>query len=224
MTPCAQCGAQNTGDDKFCPHCGAAVQVQASGVEPRSLKWIPVFLLLGIVILGGGGLLASKLLTLLRTQPSANVPTPTPTATVPAKDYSNPWPSSESPTATTPTPSPSDEATPVPDMQAQLDEYYRLIDAKLLNRAYALRSQRSRSKTSLAEFEKIWGNNRSVSMEDFQILNQTPDKASVQIRLRAEDLNENSGKVTITTYKGKVTLSLEENLWRYDGGDFQAED
>ncbi|MBT9583645.1 zinc ribbon domain-containing protein [bacterium] len=223
MTPCAQCGANNAGDDKFCPHCGASLQAPTvqTGVEPRSLQWIPVFLLLGAVILGVSGLLASKLFALARDRQSAS---PTATPTVPAKDYSNPWPSSETIPTSTPTASPSDEATAAPDMQAQLDEYYRLIDAKLLNRAYALRSQRSRTKTSLAEFEKIWGNNRSISMEDFQILNQTPDKAGVQIKLRAEDLNENTGKTTVTMYQGKVTLVLEENLWRYDGGDFQAED
>jgi hypothetical protein len=143
-----------------------------------------------------------------------------------AEDYANPWPHSEAPPTAKPGPDssqPEGAQHPVPGLEAQLDEYYRLIDAKLLTRAYALRTDRSRRKTSLSEFEKTWGNNRSITMEQFQVLSQSPQRATVEIQLRADDIDTRSGKSAVTLYRGKVTLVLEDGLWRYDGGDFQAE-
>ena len=242
MKVCSQCGATCSGDDNFCKECGGALKTAdlASQPQGRSKLLAPLMLLLGVVFLGVGAALAVKLYPLLRTRSplTGNPGTATPTTSASPVDYTNPWPSNEQPAGlsnspapeTTPEEAPTTESSPdpeetpeSPDMEAQLAEYYRLIDGKMLTAAYALRSRRSRNQTSQAEFEKIWSNNRSLSLTDFHVLSQDSDRALVRIHLVADDIDLKSGKSTVATYVGKITLVLEDGHWCYDGGDFQVE-
>ncbi|MCE7874489.1 hypothetical protein DYH09_29545, partial [bacterium CPR1] len=84
----------------------------------------------------------------------------------------DPSPSETSATAS-PLQTPTRSATPAPsgpDPLADLTLYYELIDGDRFKEAYALRSQRSRARTSLAEFTATWSNNNGLSVESLEVL------------------------------------------------------
>jgi hypothetical protein len=103
---------------------------------------------------------------------------------------------------------------------ADLTSYYELIDGDRFEEAYALRSRRSRERTSLAEFTSTWSNNNSVAVEKLEVLKQNAGSARVRLRMLADDFDRARGASAVTPYIGKVNLVLEEGRWRYDGGDF----
>ncbi|GMU54521.1 MAG: hypothetical protein AMXMBFR33_36670 [Candidatus Xenobia bacterium] len=103
---------------------------------------------------------------------------------------------------------------------ADLTSYYELIDDDRFEEAYALRSRRSRERTSLAEFTSTWSNNNSVAVEKLEVLKQNAGSARVRLRMLADDFDRARGASAVTPYIGKVNLVFEEGRWRYDGGDF----
>lgn len=109
------------------------------------------------------------------------------------------------------------------DPESMLRHYYSLIDADQLEDAYKLRSQRSRSKTSLASFQKTWLNNNSIDLDAFVFVNRSGSAVTAKIRLIADDTNLKTGVACTTPYAGTVRLVFEDGSWRYDGGDFNEE-
>jgi len=134
----------------------------------------------------------------------------------------DPSPSETSATAS-PLQTPTRSATPAPsgpDPLADLTLYYELIDGDRFKEAYALRSQRSRARTSLAEFTATWSNNNGLSVESLEVLKRDAATARVRFRMLADDFDKARGASSVTPYIGKVNLHLEEDRWRYDGGEF----
>lgn len=175
--------------------------------------------ILGFVLLAGAGWyvfsrIARGPASPTPTAPAATTP-PAPATSTPAAPPVLSAPTAAPPTASS-TSSPVATTTPTSATPEEcLAEYYRLIDADRYREAYALRSQRSRNKTSYAEFEKTWSNNHAVRLESFELVAQKPDRVQARVRLVAED--EGS---PLTPYVGLVKMASENGRWRYDGGDF----
>lgn len=148
---------------------------------------------------------------------AAETPTETPGETPVATE--TPVEETPTPAEAPPTPSPvSDDGTP----QASLARYYEFINADKFEGAYQLRSARSRQSTSYPEFTHIWSNNRAIMMLDATATQVDDTHADLKIHLRAEDFNRRSHKMETTVYDGTVKMVLEDEEWRYDGGDFKA--
>lgn len=161
--------------------------------------------------------------------------TPAPAATPTATDT----PAEETPTpAETPSETPAETATPADSPtepppvaspaaadgtpEAALARYYEAINADQFEEAYKLRSARSRQSTTYPEFTHIWSNNRAIQMLDATATLPDDEHADLKIHLRAEDFNRRSHKMETTVYEGNVKMVLEDDEWRYDGGDFKA--
>jgi hypothetical protein len=134
--------------------------------------------------------------------------------------------SQTSPTATPPPPAaiPTSLSTPG-DSAAELDlrVYYQSISDDLFESAYARRSRRLRSESNLAKFVEIWSNNRTVTLDRFELVSDQKVGKVVKIRLLADDLDPRTGQHSVTPWNGQVKLVLEDGFWCYDGGDFKAE-
>lgn len=108
------------------------------------------------------------------------------------------------------------------DPKAALTNYYDLINGDCFDEAYARQSRRIKNKLSCEKFYGMWSPNESVYMEDAEILARDSRRASLRIRLIADDPDE-KGTITTTIWKGTVRLVNENGIWSYDGGDFSPE-
>ncbi len=148
------------------------------------------------------------------------VATETPVEETPPPTEETPTPV-DTPTATEPPPTPSPvgaDGTP----EAALAKYYEFINGDQFEEAYQLRSARSRQSTTYPEFTHIWSNNRAITMLDATATQVDDTHSDLKIHLRAEDFNRRTHKMETTVYDGTVKMVLEDDEWRYDGGDFKA--
>lgn len=227
---CDRCQKDAESGRRFCFYCGYPLAEPPAPPPPARTARAPqgagsscaVLTAMGVA-LGFMGLLAVGLVLLVTLRspwPGRKPALPPPVEPTVAAEPEAPWLDQEpaSPEAPAPSPEPAQPAGPNPE--ADLAEYYRLLSEDRFPEAFALRSRRSRAKTPLSELERAWSNNRSVRMDRFSVAARKPGRVQVEIRLHADDVDPATGKAAVTAYLGKVSLVLEEDRWRYDGGDF----
>lgn len=113
---CDQCGLFSAADAGFCEHCGANLSAQ----PPRRralIERIPVGLWIGLIVVGGGALVASAVLFVLRDDGGSSVATEDASASEPAADS----------TSTTEDPAADFEPTALPDEASSPEDLVELL-------------------------------------------------------------------------------------------------
>ncbi len=107
----------------------------------------------------------------------------------------------------------------MPQALDDLAVYYNHLGADEFDRAFALRSARSRRETPKDYFTSQWSNNRDVYLEWANLLQENGRRAKVHARIVATDWD---GREAVPKpYEGVVDMVFEGGRWRYDGGDLK---
>ncbi|MCW5872240.1 MAG: hypothetical protein KIS61_33620 [Candidatus Eremiobacteraeota bacterium] len=96
--------------------------------------------------------------------------------------------------------------------------YFGAIAAKEYEKAYQLRTNRTRQGYSLKQFSESWAQTGALRIVFAKQVSLNEDKSKVELVLSESQATGKKGKVIRTTQRGTMELVFEDGGWHFDGG------